>query len=78
MLKGYIQDTAARTEVNAVIKYNTEVQEVSKVGKNWAVRTATLQTRNDGSQSRITATTASVPEMLNVLSSDFACRTLIP
>ncbi|KAJ8108186.1 hypothetical protein OPT61_g8351 [Boeremia exigua] len=57
VLKDYIQDTAARTEVDAVTKYNTEVQKVSKIGDKWAVRTTTLETRDDGSQARDTTTT---------------------
>ena len=62
VLKVYIQDTAAKTAVDAVTQYNTEVQNVSKNGEKWAVRTATLQTRDDGSLS-LNATT-SVPIIL--------------
>lgn len=51
VLKDYIQDTAARTEVDAVTQYNTEVQNVSKKGEKWTVKTATLQTRENGTLS---------------------------
>ncbi|KAF2626305.1 FAD dependent oxidoreductase [Macroventuria anomochaeta] len=57
VLKDYIQDTAKKTAVDAVTQYNTEVQNVSKNGEKWAVRTATLQTRDDGSLS-LNATTS--------------------
>lgn len=56
VLKDYIQNTAARTEVDAVTQYNTEVQHVSKTGEKWAVQTATLQTRDGGTQLRNTST----------------------
>ncbi|KAJ4993415.1 putative flavin dependent monooxygenase [Stagonosporopsis vannaccii] len=56
VLKDYIQTTAARTEVEALTQYNTEVQHVAKTGDKWAVKTATLQTRADGSQSRNSST----------------------
>ena len=56
VLRDYIQDTAATTAVDAVTQYNTEVQDVSKEGEKWAVRTATLQTSDDGTQSLNTST----------------------
>ncbi|KAH6639041.1 dimethylaniline monooxygenase [Boeremia exigua] len=57
VLKDYIQNTAVKTEVADVTHYNTEVQNVSKVGDKWAVQTTTLQTRDDGSQTRNSTTT---------------------
>ncbi|KZM28708.1 uncharacterized protein EKO05_0009918 [Ascochyta rabiei] len=55
VLKDYIQDTALTTSVDAVTRYNTEVQNVSKEGKKWTVRTSTLQIRDNGTQSRETS-----------------------
>ncbi|KAF9691130.1 hypothetical protein EKO04_010597 [Ascochyta lentis] len=51
VLKDYIQDTAITTHVDAITKYNTEVQNVSKEGEKWNVRTSTLHTGDDGTLS---------------------------
>lgn len=51
MLKDYIQDTAIKTHVDAITQYNTEVQNVSKEGETWSVRTSTLRTLDKGKQS---------------------------
>jgi len=42
ILAGYIQDTAAKTGVNEVTRYNTKVEHVSKNGDYWKVQTSTL------------------------------------
>ncbi|KAF1363703.1 FAD/NAD(P)-binding domain-containing protein [Lizonia empirigonia] len=51
VLKDYIQDTAIKTHVDAITQYNTEVQNVSKEGETWSVRTSTLRTLDKGKQS---------------------------
>lgn len=51
VLKDYIQDTAAKTAVDAVTQYDTEVQSVAKRGEKWSVQTATFRTRADGTES---------------------------
>lgn len=56
VLKDYIQDTAAKTNVDAITQYNTDVQNVSKKGDKWALRTATLNVHKDGTQSLNTST----------------------
>ena len=60
VLKEYIQDTAIKTEVDAITKYNTEVQNVVKTGDKWAVRTAKLRTTDTGALSQEISTTVSV------------------
>ena len=52
VLKDYIQDTAIKTEVDAITKYNTEVQNVVKTGDKWAVQTAKLHTTDTGALSQ--------------------------
>lgn len=67
VLKDYIQDTAARTEVDAVTRYNTEVQNLTKQGEKWAVRTATLQTHDGGTRYLNTSTSVRiVPVIITV------------
>lgn len=56
VLKDYIQDTAAKTAVDAVTHYNTEVQNVTKKGSKWAVQTATIQAHDSGTQALETST----------------------
>ena len=60
VLKDYIQDTAIKTEVDAITKYNTEVQNVVKTGNKWVVRTAKLRTTDTGALSQEILTTVSV------------------
>lgn len=48
VLKDYIQDTAAKTAVDAVTQYNTDVQNVTKVGSKWTVQTSTLKSHDNG------------------------------
>lgn len=56
VLKDYIQDTAVRTEVDALTKFNTDVQKVVKTGDKWTVQTRTLHTHDSGSVSQEDAT----------------------
>ena len=48
VLKDYIQDTAAKTAVDAVTQYNTNVQNVTKVGSKWTVQTSTFKSHDIG------------------------------
>ncbi|KAF3038594.1 hypothetical protein E8E11_004474 [Didymella keratinophila] len=50
VLKDYIQDTAAKTAVDAVTQYNTDVRNVTKVGSNWTVQTSTLKLHDNGTE----------------------------
>ncbi|KAF1847961.1 dimethylaniline monooxygenase [Cucurbitaria berberidis CBS 394.84] len=52
VLKDYIQDTAAKTGVNDITQYDTEVKHVSKEGAKWIVETATLHSDDAGRTSR--------------------------
>jgi len=45
VLAEYIQDTAAKTGVNEIIQFNTAVEDVSKEGNYWKVRTCILEAR---------------------------------
>jgi hypothetical protein len=60
VLKDYIQDTATKTEVDAITKYNTEVQNVVKTDDKWAVQTAYLHTTDSGALSQEISTDVSV------------------
>jgi ACS family pantothenate transporter-like MFS transporter len=42
VLKEYIQDTAVKTGVDEITKYDTEVKELSKSGDEWVVESVTL------------------------------------
>jgi thioredoxin reductase len=42
ILAEYIQDTAAKTGVNEVAKYNTKVEKVSQGKDHWKIQTSTL------------------------------------
>lgn len=57
VLKDYIQDTATKHKVDAVTVYDTEVQNVAKVGDKWVVQTATLFVDEAGDQLRDVSTT---------------------
>lgn len=43
VLAEYIQDTAAKTGVNEIVQFNTAVEDVSKEGNYWKVRTSILE-----------------------------------
>jgi ACS family pantothenate transporter-like MFS transporter len=63
VLKDYIQDTASRTDVNAITQYDTEVQDVSKKDEKWAVRTSTLQTKADGTRALKVSTRVCITQL---------------
>jgi cation diffusion facilitator CzcD-associated flavoprotein CzcO len=77
VLKDYIQDTAAKTAVDALTQYNTDVQNVTKVGSEWAVQTSTLKSHDNGTVAFETSTSVRIasPHMLLVLTS---IRTSMP
>ncbi|KAJ4309458.1 hypothetical protein N0V94_008926 [Neodidymelliopsis sp. IMI 364377] len=56
VLKDYIQDTAVKTNVDAITRYDTEVQNIQKQDEQWVVKTSRLQRKEDGTQSLETAT----------------------
>lgn len=64
MLKDYIQDTAAKTGVDRITQYDTEVKHLSKVNGRWEVETAVLQHNNTGHVER--KTEASVQSLLTL------------
>jgi cation diffusion facilitator CzcD-associated flavoprotein CzcO len=77
VLKDYIQDTAAKTAVDALTQYNTDVRNVTKVGSKWAVQTSTLKSHDNGTVAFETSTSVRIasPHMLLVLTS---IRTSMP
>jgi hypothetical protein len=52
VLGDYIQDTAAKTRVDEITQYDTEVRKVTKTGERWIVETTTLHTDDDGKGSK--------------------------
>ncbi|KAF3045965.1 hypothetical protein E8E12_009293 [Didymella heteroderae] len=56
VLKDYIQDTAAKTAVDTITQYNTDVRNVTKKGSKWAVQTSKLRSHDDGTDSFQTST----------------------
>lgn len=42
----YLQDTAFKTGVDAVTKFNTRVEKTTKIGQKWKVKTTTLDVKN--------------------------------
>jgi ACS family pantothenate transporter-like MFS transporter len=52
VLRDYIQDTAAKTRVDEVTQYDTEVRKVRKIGEKWTVETTTLHTDENGEVSK--------------------------
>jgi cation diffusion facilitator CzcD-associated flavoprotein CzcO len=69
VLKDYIQDTAAKTAVDALTQYNTDVRNVTKVGSKWAVQTSTLKSHDNGTVTFETSTSVRIasPHMLLIL-----------
>lgn len=67
VLKNYIQDTAAKTAVDAVTQYNTDVQNVTKVGKKWVVQTSSLRSHGDSTGAFDTSTSVSIANTLPLL-----------
>ena len=59
VLRDYIQDTAAKTKVDKITQYNTEVKNVAKNGGKWTVETTTLQLAEDGRILRISRVSVS-------------------
>jgi ACS family pantothenate transporter-like MFS transporter len=55
VLGNYIQDTAVRTGVHEVTRYDTDVRGVSKSGKSWNINTATLFKNEDGTYTKNSA-----------------------
>jgi cation diffusion facilitator CzcD-associated flavoprotein CzcO len=53
VLRDYIQDTAAKTRVDEVTQYDTEVRKATKTGEKWTVETTTLHTDDNGEVSKI-------------------------
>jgi ACS family pantothenate transporter-like MFS transporter len=54
VLRDYIQDTAAKTRVDEITQYDTEVRKVMKIGEKWTVETTTLHTDDKGEVSKAT------------------------
>ena len=52
VLKDYIQDTATKTGVDKLTRFNTEVKSLSKSGSKWTVEAVTLSTKASGNVSR--------------------------
>ncbi|KAF1967408.1 dimethylaniline monooxygenase [Bimuria novae-zelandiae CBS 107.79] len=52
VLKDYIQDTAVKTGVHNITRYDTEVKHVSKVDDQWEVQSVTLELRPNGQVER--------------------------
>jgi cation diffusion facilitator CzcD-associated flavoprotein CzcO len=53
VLRDYIQDTAAKTRVDEITQYDTEVRKVMKIGEKWTVETTTLHTDDNGEVSKM-------------------------
>ncbi|KAH8731955.1 dimethylaniline monooxygenase [Phaeosphaeriaceae sp. PMI808] len=58
VLKDYIQDTAIRTGVHEVTRYDTDVSNLSKTENSWIVKTTTLQIDDSGKITRELKSTA--------------------
>jgi ACS family pantothenate transporter-like MFS transporter len=52
VLGDYIQETAAKTSVDEITQYDTEVRKVTKTGEKWIVETTTLHTDESGKLSK--------------------------
>jgi ACS family pantothenate transporter-like MFS transporter len=52
VLKDYIQDTAAKTGVQRITHYDTEVKKLSKVNGKWKVETVSLEYQPKGGVER--------------------------
>lgn len=53
VLKDYIQDTAAKHDINSLTLYNTRVGEVVREGRLWRVGTSTLDVTASGKVTKI-------------------------
>jgi hypothetical protein len=60
VLGDYIQDTAAKTRVDEITQYDTEVRKVTKTGEKWIVETTTLHTDDNGEVSKTNKATVSL------------------
>jgi hypothetical protein len=54
VLKDYIQDTAIKTGVHHITRYDTEVKHLSKIDGRWEVDTVTLERQATGRVERKT------------------------
>jgi hypothetical protein len=52
VLGDYIRDTAAKTRVDEITQYDTEVRKVTKTGGKWTVEITTLHTDDNGEISK--------------------------
>jgi hypothetical protein len=60
VLGDYIQDTAAKTRVDEITQYDTEVRKVTKTGEKWIVETTRLHTDDNGGVSKTNKATVSL------------------
>lgn len=59
VLNDYIQDTAVKTGVHSITRYDTLVKKVEKKNAKWSVETTTLQHTKAGHVFRQTGTSVS-------------------
>lgn len=52
VLKDYIQDTAIKTGVHKLTRYNTEVKNILKKNGKWVIDTVTLESGESGESVR--------------------------
>ena len=64
MLRDYIQDTAVKTGVHQITRYDTEVKRLLKLDGRWEVRTVVLQHNDAGLVER--KTEYSVQDLLTI------------